>query len=113
MFQCIENHDLIDNNHTGNDRQPRVSLGDSTNARSWYARSQFGGHGVAPHRAGHSDDLHGSNFSKTNTGRMTGRCEPPDLVGGARRRGQNMSDHRFTRDLFWLRHKHPALRGEG
>ena len=40
-FQCIENHDLIDANHTGKDRQPRIAaLADSSNSRSWYARSR-------------------------------------------------------------------------
>jgi hypothetical protein len=36
-------------------------------------------------------------------------------VGAWRRAASpHMSDHRrFTRDLMWLRRKHPALRGEG
>src|SRR6267142_1046188 len=41
VFQCIENHDLLDFNHTGRDRQPRIAaLADPSNARSWYARSR-------------------------------------------------------------------------
>ena len=41
VFQCIENHDLLDFNHSGRDRQPRVAaLADPSNARSWYARSR-------------------------------------------------------------------------
>jgi 1,4-alpha-glucan branching enzyme len=41
VFQCIENHDLLDFNHSGRDRQPRIAaLADPSNARSWYARSR-------------------------------------------------------------------------
>ena len=41
VFQCIENHDLLDVTHTGPDRQPRIAaLADPGNARSWYARSR-------------------------------------------------------------------------
>ena len=41
----------------------------------------------------------------------------PELLiywDGLEGRDKDMSDqHRFTRDLMWLRRKHPALRGEG
>ncbi|MCI0535813.1 MAG: alpha amylase C-terminal domain-containing protein, partial [Verrucomicrobiales bacterium] len=116
MFQCIENHDLIDNNHTGNDRQPRIAaLADSTNARSWYARSRsrvatgllFTAPGIPMLFMGQEflEDKHWT--------------DDPDTVNlliwwaGLEGADRHMSDHhRFTRDLIWLRRKHPALRGE-
>ena len=116
-FQCIENHDLIDDSHTGNDKQPRiVRLADSTNARSWYARSRarvatgllMTAPGIPMIFMGQefledkywSDDPHATNLMIWWKG-----LEGEDKA---------MSDHhRFTRDLIWLRRKQPALRGEG
>jgi 1,4-alpha-glucan branching enzyme len=115
-LQYVENHDLLDANHTGNDRQPRIAaLADSTNSRSWYARSRarvatgllltapgipllFMGQEFLEDKLW-SDDPHAANL----------------LIWWAGLEGQdkNMSDHhRFTRDLIWLRRKQPALRGE-
>jgi len=115
-FQCIENHDLLDANHTGNDRQPRIpALADSGNARSWYARSRsrvasgllLTAPGIPMIFMGQEfleDKLWTDNPNATNFMIWWAGLEGPD---------KNMSDHhRFTRDLIWLRRKHPALRGE-
>jgi 1,4-alpha-glucan branching enzyme len=116
-FQCIENHDLIDDSHTGRDKQPRIArLADATNARSWYARSRarvatgllLTAPGIPMLFMGQefledkywSDDPHAANL----------------LIWWQGLEGEDkaMSDHhRFTRDLIWLRRKQPALRGEG
>ena len=41
MFQCIENHDLLDDNHTGaTGSRASPALADPSDARSWYARSR-------------------------------------------------------------------------
>ncbi len=117
VFQCIENHDLIDDSHTGNDRQPRIAaLADSTNSRSWYARSRArvanGLHLTAP---GVPMIFMGQEFLEDkqwtdwpgNPGLLT--CWA-GLDGADKAIGDH---HRFTRDLMWLRRKHPALRGEG
>ena len=116
-FQCVENHDLLDDSHAGNDKQPRIAaLGDASDARSWYARSRarvatgllMTAPGVPMLFMGQefleekywSDDPHAAHLMIWWQG----------LQGADRA----MSDHhRFTRDLLWLRRKQPALRGEG
>ena len=91
VFQCIENHDLLDFNHTGRDRQPRIAaLADPTNARSWYARSRAKvATGIAADGAGRSDDFHGPGVPRGQI--LDGLAGPTgvvDLVGRARRQRQ-------------------------
>jgi 1,4-alpha-glucan branching enzyme len=117
VFQCIENHDLLDDSHTGNDRQPRVAeLADPSNSRSWYARSRskvatgllLAAPGVPMIFMGQEflEDKHWSDSPNRS-----------DLFiwwAGLEGQDKAMSDqHRFTRDMMWLRRKQPALRGEG
>jgi 1,4-alpha-glucan branching enzyme len=115
-FQCVENHDLLDDSHTGSDKQPRIArLGDSTDPRSWYARSRarvatgllMTAPGIPMIFMGQefledkywSDDPHAANLMIWWEG----------FEGG----DKAMTDHhRFTRDVIWLRRKQPALRGE-
>lgn len=116
VFQCIENHDLIDDSHTGNDRQPRIAaLADSTDSRSWYARSRsrvatgllLTAPGVPMIFMGQEflEDKHWSDNPH--------RSELMIWWAGLEGADKHMSDHhRFTRDLIWLRRKHPALRGD-
>jgi 1,4-alpha-glucan branching enzyme len=115
-FQCIENHDLIDDNHTGNDRQPRVAaLADPGNSRSWYARSRSKvATGILLTAPGVPMIFMGQEFLEDK--HWTDWPGKPELLiwweGLAK--DKNMTDqHRFTRDVMWLRRKQPALRGDG
>ena len=115
-FQCIENHDLIDDSHTGNDRQPRIAaLADSTNARSWYARSRSRvATGLLLTAPGVPMIFMGQEFLEDKY--WSDDPHRTDLMiwwAGLEGADKHMSDHhRFTRDLIWLRRKHSALRGE-
>ena len=117
VFQCIENHDLLDFNHTGRDRQPRIAaLADPTNARSWYARSRAKvATGLLLTAPGVPMIFMGQEFLEDKY--WTDWPGRPELLiwwEGLEGKDKHMSDqHRFTRDLMWLRRKHPALRGEG
>jgi len=117
VFQCIENHDLLDFNHSGRDRQPRiVALADPSNARSWYARSRAKvATGLVLTAPGVPMIFMGQEFLEDKY--WTDWPGRPELLiwwDGLEGKDKNMSDHhRFTRELMWLRRKHPALRGEG
>jgi len=116
-FQCIENHDLIDDDHTGNDRQPRVArLADPSDPRSWYARSRAKvATGLLLASPGVPMIFMGQEFLEDK--QWTDWPGKPELLiwwEGLEGKDKAMSDqHRFTRDMIWLRRKHPALRGEG
>jgi 1,4-alpha-glucan branching enzyme len=108
---CIENHDLV---MAG--RSPRIpALADSSNHRSWYARSRSRfATSILLTAPGIPQLFMGQEFLEdkpwdTNPG-------GPDLLGwdslnsGADRA---MTDHlRFTQDLIRLRQNQPALRGD-
>ena len=61
VFQCIENHDLLDFNHSGRDRQPRIaSLADPIDCTLLVrAQPREGGDRTSADGAGGPDDLHG------------------------------------------------------
>ncbi len=115
VFQCTENHDLLDFNH--DDRQPRIAaLADPSNSRSWYARSRAKvATGILLTAPGVPMIFMGQEFLEDKY--WTDWPGRPELLiswEGLEGKDKNMSDqHRFTRDLMWLRRKHPALRGEG
>jgi 1,4-alpha-glucan branching enzyme len=117
VFQCIENHDLIDFNHSGRDHQPRIAaLADPSNARSWYARSRAKvATGLLLTAPGVPMVFMGQELLEDKY--WTDWPGRPELLiwwDGLEGKDKHMSDqHRFTRDLMWLRRKHPALRGEG
>ena len=118
VFQCIENHDLVDFNHEGRDRQPRIAnLADPSNSRSWYARSRAKvATGLLLTAPGVPMIFMGQEFleDKYWTDWAVGHPELLIWWEGLEGKDKAMSDqHRFTRDLMWLRRKHPALRGEG
>jgi 1,4-alpha-glucan branching enzyme len=115
VFQCIENHDLLDVNH--GDRQPRVAaLADPSNSRSWYARSRAKvATGILLTAPGIPMIFMGQEFLEDKY--WTDWQGRPELLiwwDGLEGRDKSMSDQqRFSRELTWLRRKHPALRGEG
>lgn len=117
VFQCLENHDLLDFNHTGRDRQPRIAaLADPSNPRSWYARSRAKvATGLLLTSPGVPMIFMGQEFLEDKY--WTDWQGRPELLiwwGGLEGRDKAMSDqHRFTRELMWLRRKHPGLRGDG
>jgi 1,4-alpha-glucan branching enzyme len=117
VFQCIENHDLLDFKHEGNHRQPRIpALADPTNSRSWYARSRSKvAAGLVLTAPGVPMIFMGQEFLEDKY--WTDYPKQPELLiwwEGLEGKDKAMSDqHRFTRDLMWLRRKHPALRADG
>ena len=114
-FQCIENHDLIDDAHSGNDKQPRIArLGDSTNARSWYARSRARvGTGLLMTAPGIPMIFMGQTFLEDKYWSDDPAADNLFIWWkGLEGSDKAMSDHhRFTRDLIWLRRNYPALTG--
>src|ERR1043165_6325525 len=117
VFQCIENHDLLYIDHQGRDRQPRIAaLSDPANARSWYARRRSKvATGLLLTAPGVPMIFMGQEFLEDKY--WTDWPGRPELLiwwAGFEGQDKHMSDqHRFTRDLMWLRRKQPALRGEG
>jgi 1,4-alpha-glucan branching enzyme len=115
-FQCIENHDIIDASHTGGDRQPRIAkLADPSDSRSWYARSRSRvATGLLLTAPGIPMIFMGQEFLEDKN--WTDNHHAANLMirwAGLEGLDKHMSDHhRFTRDLIWLRRKHPSLRGE-
>ncbi len=108
---CIENHDLV---MAG--RSPRIPmLADSSNPRSWYARSRsrFAA-AVLLTASGIPQLFMGQEFLEDKSW-DTNPAGPDllgwnDLTGGADR---SMADHlRCTQDLIRLRQNQPALRGD-
>jgi 1,4-alpha-glucan branching enzyme len=117
--RCVENHDVVRWDYeTHAPRAPRIpALADSTNSRSWYARSRsrvatgliltapgipmlFMGQEFLEDKPWHDDVENWARF----------------LIWweGALGDDKAMVDHmRFTRELIALRRRHPALRGEG
>lgn len=115
VFQCIENHDLLDVNH--GDKEPRIpALADPSNARSWYARSRSKvATGLLLTAPGIPMLFMGQEFLEDKY--WTDWPGRPDLLihwAGLEGGDKAMADqHRFTRELLWLRRRHPALCGEG
>jgi 1,4-alpha-glucan branching enzyme len=114
--QYIENHDLLDNDHTGNDKQPRIArLADSTDARSWYARSRSRvATGLLLTSPGIPMMFMGQEFLEDKYWTDNPVDHPGFLVWwDGLKTDRAMGDHvRFTQELTWLRRRHPALRGE-
>jgi 1,4-alpha-glucan branching enzyme len=116
--QCLENHDIVRFDHeSGRARAPRIpALADSSNARSWYARSRsrvatallmtapgipmlFMGQEFLEDKPWHDDVENWSRFL---------------IWWDGLARDPAMQDFlRFTRDLLRLRRARPALCGEG
>jgi 1,4-alpha-glucan branching enzyme len=114
-YNCIENHDLV-LDADGDHRHPRIpELADGSDPRSWYARSRarvatallLTAPGVPMMFMGQefleeklwSDDPHRADCLIWWDG----------LAGADRHMGDF---HQLTRDLIWLRRRHPALRSD-
>ncbi|MEA2231630.1 MAG: 1,4-alpha-glucan branching enzyme [Solirubrobacteraceae bacterium] len=114
-YNCIENHDFV-LDADGDHRKPRIpKLADWNNPRSWLARSRtrvatgllLTAPGVPMLFMGQEileDKLWSDNPNRADT-----LVWWEGLDGADRHMGDF---HRFTRDLIWLRHRHPALRSE-
>ena len=111
--QHLENHDVVYAGHA--DRQPRIAaLGDSMNARSWYARSRARvAMGLLLTAPGIPMLFMGQEFLENKPWSDT--PDPATLIfWDGLRTDRAMQDYlRFTQELVWLRRRHPALRGEG
>jgi 1,4-alpha-glucan branching enzyme len=110
--QHLENHDVLNAGH--DDRKPRIAaLGDSTDARSWYARSRARvATGLLLTAPGIPMLFMGQEFLEDKFWSDT--PGPGNLIGWDGLAGDRaMRDHlRFTRELAWLRRRQPALRAE-
>jgi 1,4-alpha-glucan branching enzyme len=115
VYNCIENHDLL-LDLDGDHRYPRIAQrADWDNTRTWLARSRSRvATGVLLTAPGVPMLFMGQEFLEDkwwsdDPNRTDRLIWWAGLEGGDR----HMSDfHRFTRDLIWLRRRHPALRSE-
>jgi 1,4-alpha-glucan branching enzyme len=109
--RSVEDHDRV---HTG--RDPRIAtLADSSNARSWYARSRSRvAMGLVVAAPGIPMLFMGQEFLEDK--QWSDNPDPANLIFWAGLEGgdKSMGDfHRFTTDLLALRRNQPGLRGEG
>jgi 1,4-alpha-glucan branching enzyme len=114
-YNCTENHDLV-LDMDGDHRKPRIpKLADWENPRSWYARSRSRvAMGILLTAPGVPMLFMGQEFLEDKLW-----CDNPNRPesflwwDGVDGEDHHMGDfHRFTRDLLWLRRKHPALRSD-
>ena len=114
-YNCIENHDFV-LDAGGDHRKPRIpKLADWTNPRSWYARSRARvATGLLLTAPGVPMLFMGQEFLEDKL--WSDNPNRADLLiwwKGLEGDDRHMSDfHRFTRDLIWLRRRHPALRSD-
>jgi 1,4-alpha-glucan branching enzyme len=110
--QHLENHDVVYVGHA--DRKPRIAaLGDSTNARSWYARSRARvAMGLLLTAPGIPMLFMGQEFLEDKPWSDT--PDPATLIfWDGLRTDRAMQDYlRCARDLVWLRRRQSALQGE-
>jgi 1,4-alpha-glucan branching enzyme len=107
---CVENHDLV-----AIGREPRLpALADSSNSRSWYARSRSRfATGVLMTAPGMPHIFMGQEFLEDK--QWNWDPTSPNLIwwGGVDGADEAMVNHlRFTQDLIRLRWNHPAIRGD-
>jgi 1,4-alpha-glucan branching enzyme len=115
VYNCIENHDLI-LDMDGDHRKPRIAkLAHWDDPRSWYARSRARvATALLLTAPGVPMLFMGQEFLEDK-----GWSDSPQRADlflwweGLDGQDRHMADfHRFTRDLLWLRRRHPALRSE-
>jgi 1,4-alpha-glucan branching enzyme len=110
--QMLENHDILLAAHSGEDRRPRISaLSDSSNARSWYARSRSRvATGLLLVGTGIPLLFMGQEFLED---KLWSDVPSPDhlIWWDGLKTDKAMIDHlRFTRELIALRRRLKALR---
>jgi 1,4-alpha-glucan branching enzyme len=114
-YNCLENHDLV-LDADGDHRKPRIArLADPTDPRSWYARSRARvATGLLLTAPGVPMLFMGEEFLEDKLwSDNPGSADTLIWWDGLDGADRHMSDfHRFSRDLIWLRRRHPALRGE-
>ncbi len=115
IVQCLETHDRqrVQND---NDREPRIAaLADATNSRSWHARSRSRvANGLLLTAPGLPMLFMGQEFLEDKYWTDDPDHHPGHLIWWeGLDHDRAMRDHlAFTRDLIWLRRRHPALQGE-
>jgi 1,4-alpha-glucan branching enzyme len=111
----LENHDIVRVNND-NDRQPRIaSLGDSTNARSWYARSRARwATGLLLTAPGIAMLFMGQEFLEDKYWSDSPDYYKETLIWwDGLETDRHMQDQlRFTRELIALRRRLPGLRSD-
>jgi 1,4-alpha-glucan branching enzyme len=114
-YNCIENHDLL-LDADGDHRYPRIpQRADWDNTRSWLARSRSRvATGVLLTAPGVPMLFMGQEFLEDKWwSDDPHRADRFISWAGLEGSDHHMGDfHRFTRDLIWLRRRHPALRSE-
>lgn len=109
--QYVESHDEV-----YRDRAPRIpALADGGNGRSWYARSRSRvALGLVMTAPGIPMIFMGQEFLEDRRWADDPKNHPGMLIyWDGLATDKTMSDfHRFTRELLWLRRRHPALAGE-
>jgi 1,4-alpha-glucan branching enzyme len=111
--QYIEDHDIL---WVGHAWQPRIpALADSTNHRSWYARSRSRvASGLVLTAPGIPMIFMGQEFLEDKPWSDDAGAGDNIWWDGVNGADQSMMNHlRFTSDLIALRHHQPALRGGG
>lgn len=110
--QYVESHDEV-----YRDRAPRIAaLAGGGDARSWYARSRSRvAAGLILTAPGIPMLFMGQEFLEDKRWADDLEHHPGSLLywEGLETDKSMIDFHRFTRELIWLRRKHPALRGEG
>jgi len=112
VVNCLETHDRqrVQND---NDREPRIAaLADSTDARSWYARSRSRvANGLLLTAAGLPMLFMGQEFLEDKYWTDDPDNHPGNLIWwDGLSSDRSMQDHlKFMQDLIWLRRRHPAL----
>jgi 1,4-alpha-glucan branching enzyme len=114
--QHIENHDLVDGDHKPEEIEPRIpALAHADDRRSWYARSRSRvAMGLLLTAPGIPMLFMGQEFLEDKP--WHNNPERSDLLihwAGLKNDNAMRDFLRFTRELIWLRRRHPALRGEG
>jgi 1,4-alpha-glucan branching enzyme len=112
----VENHDLVDGDHPPHEIQPRIpALAHWEDRRDWYARSRSRvATGLVLTAPGIPMLFMGQEFLEDKP--WHNNPERRDLFldwEGLAVPGPMRDFLRFTRELCWLRRRHPALRGEG
>ena len=112
VVNCLETHDRqrVQND---NDREPRLAaLADSTDARSWYARSRSRvANGLLLTAPGLPMLFMGQEFLEDKYWTDDPDNHPGNLIWwDGLSSDRTMQDHlKFMQDLIWLRRRHPAL----